>query len=65
MADVIYFSGELQSNGEVKFKRRDEHIDYNPAPLRIEVVIHDKAKRQYPCTDPTLTVFHDPKKDDK
>lgn len=59
MVDVIFFSGQIQPNGEVKLVRVDKHIDLNPSPKRVDIVIHDATQRSQ--SDPILTVFYEPK----
>lgn len=60
MADVVFFSSQLTPQGEVKLIRRDFHIDYDPPPVRVQVVIHDAQN----C-DPTLAIFHEPQESDR
>jgi hypothetical protein len=63
MANVIFYSGVMQLNGEIKLVRRDEHIELNPAPQRVDIIIQDKpiVWRDPSHYDPTLTVFYEPK----
>lgn len=59
MADVIFFSGELQPNGEIKLKRQENHLDYDPSPRRVDIIIRDRPEPTH--ADPVLTIFYEPK----
>ncbi len=63
MADIVYFSGELTSTGEVKLSKQEVHVDYDSAPQIVQVTLHDPLH-----IDPTLTIFYEPQplnKDDE
>ena len=64
MVDVIFFSGEIQPNGEVKLTRVDKHIDLNPSRNMVNIIIQDKpfVRRDPQHFDPTLAAFYEPKK---
>lgn len=56
MTDIIYFSNELDSNGELHFKRVQQEAAFNAASLQIQRIIHDDPPRN----DPTLAEFYAP-----
>lgn len=61
MTDVLYFSGAMDSNGEIRFVRVEKKEDVD-IPSRVSSVISKPKDAQ--VTDPTLAAFHEPKADD-
>lgn len=59
MADVIFYSGVMQPNGEIKLIRQDKHIEYNPSERHVDIIIRDRPSPTH--ADPVLTVFYEPK----
>lgn len=63
MADIVFYSSVLELDGEIKLTKQVLHSKLNSATLQIDVRIHKPDDTPY--TDPTLTVFHEPKSKDK
>lgn len=64
MVDVIFYSAEIQLNGDVKLTKVDKHIDLNPTRNMVNIIVQDKpyVRRDPPHYDPTLAAFYEPKK---
>lgn len=61
MADVMYFSGVLDDNGEIHLTKVERVADVK-VPQRVSPTI--SKPNSIPVTDPTLTAFHEPKADE-
>jgi len=66
MADMIYFSNTIDENGELRLVRQVQHTADDPAPVCVDIVIHDDplSEREYLNNDPTLAQFYERKKDE-
>ncbi len=55
--ETVFFSGVLGPGTEQRIELIERTFTPNPAPLRIDM------SRQQRWSDPTLTIFHQPKAD--
>lgn len=58
MADILFFSGAMDDNGEIRLIKVQKTID-PVVPVRVNPVI--SRPKDVPVTDPTLAAFHEPK----
>jgi hypothetical protein len=58
MVDVMFFSGVMDDNGEIRLTKVQKVLDRD-VPIRVNPVI--SRPKDIPITDPTLAAFHEPK----
>lgn len=62
MADIIYYANEIDTNGELHYRKVQEDAAFASAELQVQRIEH-KAD-DYPRTDPALIEFHEPTTDE-